>query len=97
MTMTAWIEFICDHLHSLYSKKQVRDIIVNQCVRGRVYGTYIVDGNKVWEMVVKTDSNCLKWAENRRIENAIEAESWYEERHYQDMKATYPRKRRRKV
>lgn len=82
------------------SKNQISKIIKEKCLcsQKKLYGAYQIDGNKVWDILIKDDLNCKKVIEEKKIYNSISLESKIEELKYHsfwsDNKRAYRRKRR---
>lgn len=82
------------------SKYLISKIIKEQCLYSpkKFYGAYQIDGNKVWDVLIKNDPDCQKVLEQKRIIDSISLESKIEEIKYRsfwsDNKRAYGRKRR---
>lgn len=82
------------------SKYLISKTIKEQCLytEKKLYGAYQIDGNKVWDVLIKDDPNCKKVIEEKKIYDAISLESKIEELKYRSFwsnnKHAYGRKRR---
>ena len=66
------------------SKYLISKIIKEQCliIQKKLYGAYQIDGRKVWDVLIKDDSNCQNVLKEKRINDAIALESKIEEMKY---------------
>lgn len=82
------------------NKYLISKIIKEECLytQKKLYGAYQIDGNRVWDILIKDDPNCKKVIEEKNIHDAISLESKIEELKYRsfwsDNKRAYGRKRR---
>ena len=99
MNLKEWTEAV-KFLGSKRSKNSISKIIKEECLyaTGKIYGTYQIDGNKVWDILIKDDLNCQQAIEEKKIYNAISLESKMEQLKYHsfwdDNKRAFGRKRR---
>ena len=97
MTMTNWIYILSTFFESKYTKKELRNIIVSQCLStpNKIYGSYCVDDQKVWDKIVVSDSKLKEQMNTHRISDYAGVIELYEQLQYKTMRSTYPRKKRR--
>ncbi len=98
MTLTSWIEFIKDILHSHKTKSKIRTQILNTCLYSskKICGAYQVNSTLVWENIIISDESCKKRCEELKLRTVDDAMGYYEEVLYKRMRATYPKKHHKK-
>ena len=94
LNLSNWIYILKRLLKSSKDEKELREIIVSSCLvtPRRVFGTYIVDENKIWENIISTDCKVLARMKEMKIKDVYGAISYYQELQYKNMRATYPRR-----
>lgn len=98
LSMTKWIYVIKDLLKSKRTRSEIRGEILDKCLRSsqKNNGAYQVDDSKVWNYMIMRDEDCKKRLEELHIRDVFGVYSYYEEIEYKKMRATYPKKRRKK-
>lgn len=98
LSMTTWIYVIKTLLKSEMKRNDIRNTIINKCLYSskKFNGAYQVDGQKVWEHIIIEDYGCKKKIEELHISSVLGVYSYYEEISYKNMRATYPRNRRKR-
>ena len=98
LSMTTWLYVIKTLLKSDMKQTDIRNTIIGKCLYSqyKVRGVYQVDGQKVWDNIISKDSGCLEKMEELNIHDLFGVYGYYEEISYKHMRATYPKKRRRK-
>ena len=82
------------------SKNEIRNKIKEECLftEKKVFGTYQIDGRKVWQVLIISDPNCMSVIKEKNINDHIGLESKIEEMKYHsfwsDNKRAYSKKRR---
>lgn len=87
IAMTNLAEVIVNEFHSKMTKREVKNIIKERCLYSstKIDGAYPIDLQKVWNIILMNDANCIDILEHWGITDVIGLESWYEERCYQIM------------
>lgn len=95
--LNKWIN-ILKYFGSRYNETTIRNKILSECldVPKKIYGSWIINSEKVWQNIVLSDPRCQTNFENHRIKCGMDIESWYEERCYSAMRSTYPMRRSRR-
>lgn len=81
-------------------KDEIKTIIKEKCLcsEKRYMGAYLIDGNKVWDVLIKNDVNCQRVCKEKNIQSAIDIESIIEAKKYRAFwganKQAYGKKRR---
>ncbi len=98
LNLSNWIYILKRLLKSSKDEKELREIIISSCLTTprRVFGAYIVDENKVWKNIIATDHKVLARMEEMKIKDVYGAISYFQEIQYKNMRATYPKRHRKK-
>lgn len=95
LSLTNWQYVIKNLLRSQFTKNEIRTLILNQCLSSsqKLNGSYQVDDNKVFDLVICKDVRCLARMHELNISSVYGILSYYEEISYKNLRATYPKKR----
>lgn len=98
VSMTNWIK-VFKRLGCPLSRKELRTIIVSRFLirPGKCLGGYLVDGDALWNYIIKKYPECEKEAQKLRLKSPISVESWIDELEYRNMRSTYPRNMHKKI
>lgn len=96
MYLSDWQYIIKDVLHSKLTKKEIRQLVIGYCLSSpeKLFGSYQVNDQNVYDLIVCKDVNCQKRMKELHINSLTGIEGYYEEIKYQQMRGTYPRSRR---
>ncbi len=99
MNLAEWT-YAVKFVGSKKSKNQITKIIKEECLmsKDKVYGIYLIDGNKVWNKLIKDDPDCQSVIEDKKIHDVLSLESKVEEMKYRafwsNNRRAYRKKRR---
>lgn len=96
--LSNWIYILKRLLKISKDEKELRGIIISKCLvtPRKIFGSYCVDENKVWENIIASDLKALARMEELKIKDVYGAISYYQEIQYKNMRATYPRRHHKK-
>jgi len=98
LNLSNWIYILKRLLKSSKDEKELREIIVTKCLASprKIFGSYCVDENKVWENIISSDREVMAKMAELRIFDVYGAVSYFQEIQYKNMRATFPRKYHKK-
>ena len=98
ISMTTWQYIIVDLLKSRKTKSQVRKLILENCLLrpDKKGGHYWVDNEKVFDLIISQDPDCLEMMKKHKINDIFGLYSFYDSIEYRGMRATYPRRKSRR-
>jgi len=98
LNLSNWIYILKKLLRCTKEERELREIIVSRCLvtPRRIFGSYCVDENKVWEYIIASDVKMLTRMEELKIVDVYGAISYFQEIQYKNMRATYPKRYHKK-
>lgn len=99
LSLTKWQYIIKNLLKSKLTKNEIRSAILEKCLYSphKFNGAYQVDEQKVFDLIICKDAECLVRMDELHIKDVFGVISYFEEIEYKNMRATYPSKRRRRL
>lgn len=77
MSLQRWVEAI-QLMGSRQSQRAIRESLKEKCLlqKRKVYGEYLINGEKVWKEIIQNDFMCRQFAREHGMNSILDVESF---------------------